>query len=210
MCVEDGGLKKMFGPHFLSVQGRWDVYTLDSLIIVCFTTPAKFCGNCCMNCDPSILTYRVYASLIATSVDMTLSTAKFVCASLYLLLALHIITIAPFYLLRAGHIITLAREITATYSGYCTTRRTLPKTSTIQFCEDCWRDCDPFPLTYRDYDSLIATGVTMTLSTAKSQLHLPALLQIHGALLPYHQLYSRCYSNYYVSRAIKRLRSVSP
>ena len=22
MCVEDGGLKKMFGPHFLSVQGR--------------------------------------------------------------------------------------------------------------------------------------------------------------------------------------------
>ena len=29
MCVEDGELKRMFGPHFLSVQGRWDVYTLD-------------------------------------------------------------------------------------------------------------------------------------------------------------------------------------
>ena len=98
------------------------VYTREFTNDFLFITPAQFCKKCVWTAI-RVLTYRDYHSIIPTGVHMTLSTAKSVRASLYLL--------------RAGHIITLARAITATYNGYCTTRRTPPKTSTIQFCEDC-------------------------------------------------------------------------
>ena len=61
MCVEDGELKRMFGPHFLSVQGRrWVVYTLDFTENCLFhdLVQHSFCEGCCMECDPYILTYR--------------------------------------------------------------------------------------------------------------------------------------------------------